>query len=119
RGSLARIDGFDRTAGFLDLKQDIFIAVRHHGAFAQPKLLRRIGRRLYLHHPLLRELLEKVPADIARYLIGRGHDSAAVTWMALDDLTYPFRIEQIRKALRRILRFDESRIVPDVAEVGA
>src|SRR5262249_56132859 len=99
RGSLARIDGFDRTAGFLDLKQDIFIAVRHHGAFAQPKLLRRIGRRLYLHHPLPRELLEKLPADIARYLMRRGHDRAAVTWKALDELTDPYRLQQIRQPL--------------------
>src|SRR5258708_30153996 len=117
--SLARIHRFDRAAGFLDLKQDIFVAVRHHRAFAQPEFLWGVGGGLHLHHALLCELFEKVPADIARYLLGRGHDGAAITRMALDDLPDPFRIEQIRETLRRILRFDEPRIVPDHAAVGA
>src|SRR5262249_50444177 len=57
--------------------------------------------RLHLHHLLLGKLLEIVPAEIARHLIGRGHDGAAVARMRLDDLAGPFRVEQVGVALGR------------------
>src|SRR5437016_576173 len=55
----------------------VLVAVRHHRALAQRELLRRVGRGLHLHYPLLGEFLEIVPPEVPRHLIGRGHDGAA------------------------------------------
>ena len=103
RRALGRIDDLDRLALLLELEQDVFDAVRHDGALAERELLGRIGRRLHLHDPLLGELLEILPAEVARHLVGRGQDRAAVAGMRLDDLAGPFRIEQVGVALRRLL----------------
>ena len=68
---------------------------------------------MHLHHLLLRELFEVGPAQIARQHEGRGQHRAAVTGMALDDLTLPLRIEQVGVALRRVLALDQVGIVAD------
>ena len=49
-GRLALID---RLAALLELDQVVVVAVGHHGALAERELLRRIGRGLHLHYPLL------------------------------------------------------------------
>src|SRR5207244_7212746 len=50
---------------------------------------------------------------------GGGHDGAAVAGMGLDDLADPFRIEQVGKALRRLLRLYELGVVADDAQPDA
>ena len=77
RRAFGRIDDLDRLAVLLQLEQIVVVAVGHHGALAERELLRRIGRGLHLHDALLGELLEIVPAELARDLEGRGHDRAA------------------------------------------
>ena len=67
----------------------------------------------------LRELLQIVPAEVARDLERRGHDGAAVARMRLDHLAAPFRIEQIGEALRRVLGFHQIGVVGDDAEPDA
>jgi hypothetical protein len=62
---------------------------------------------------------KKAPAEIALHLIGRGHDGAAVAGMRFHDLALPFGIEQIGKALRRILGFHQIGVVGDDAEPDA
>ena len=119
RRAFAGVDRLDRLAGFLDLEQVVFVAVGLHRALAERELLRRVGRRLHLHHLLLRELFEIRPAEIARHLEGRGHDGAAVARMRLDDLALPFRIEQIGEALRRVLRLHQVGVVADDAQADA
>ena len=71
---------------------------------------------LHLHDALLGELLEILPAEIARDLVGRGHDRAAVARMRLDDLARPFRIEQVGEALRRLFALHQVGVVGDDAE---
>ena len=66
-----------------------------------------------MHDALLGEPLEVFPAEIARHLLGCGHDGAAVARMGLDHLAHPFRIEQVAEALRRVLSLDQARIVAD------
>src|SRR5262249_2382728 len=63
--------------------------------------------------PLLGELLEITPAELARGLEGRVHDRAAIGRMRLDQLARPFRIEQIGKALRRLLLLHQAGVVGD------
>ena len=119
RRALGRIDDLDRLALFFQDQRVVFVAVDHHGALAERELLRRIGRGLHLHDLLLGELLEVVPAEIARHLEGRAHDVAAVARMRLDHLAGPFRIEQVGKALRRILGLHQIGVVADHAQSDA
>src|SRR5205085_2378179 len=56
----------------------LLVAVRHDGPLAEGEALGRIRGRLHLHHLLLGELLEVVPADVAGDLEGGGEDGAAV-----------------------------------------
>ena len=56
------------------------------------------------------------PAELAHHLIGRGDDGAAVARMRLDDLAFPFRIEQIGKAFRRLFALHQLGIVGDHAQ---
>ena len=108
-----RIDKGERRA-FLDhLQRQVFAAIGRDRAFALRHLFRRVGGRLHLHDLLLSELLQIVPAEIAADLIGHGHDRAAIAGMRLDDLAFPFRVEQIGKAFRRVLGLDELRVVLD------
>ncbi len=119
RHALGRIDRLDRAAALLDLENVVLVAVRHHGALAERELLGRIGRGLHLHHILLGELLEILPAEVARHLVGRRHDGAAVAGMGLDQLALPFRIEQVGKAFRRVLRLHQIGVVGDDAQADA
>src|SRR5262249_19807231 len=73
-----RIDDLDRTLLGLDLQHVVLVAVGHDRAFAEIELLGRIRRRLDLHDALLSQPLEIFPTDVARHLLGRGHDRAAV-----------------------------------------
>src|SRR5262245_5239202 len=118
-GALAWIDDLDGLALFLELDQVVLVAIRHDGAFAESQFLRRVGRGLHLHDLLLAQLLEVGPADVARYLVGRGHDGAAVTGMRLHDLARPLRIEQIGEALGRLVGFDQFGVVADHAQPNA
>ena len=113
------IDHLDRFALVLRQHQIVVIAVGHDRALAEQDLLRRIGRRLHLHHLLLRELFEELPAEIARQDEGGGQDRAAVAGMRLDDLAAPFRVEQIGIALRRVLAGHEVGVVADRLDPGA
>ena len=119
RRAFGGIDRLDRAARFLHLEDIVLVAVGHDGAFAEIELLRRIGRRLHLHHALFGELLEIAPAEIALHLVGRGHDGAAVAGMRLDDLALPFGIEQVGKTLRRVLGLHQIGVVGDDAEPDA
>ena len=67
----------------------------------------------------LASCFEEAPAEIALHLIGRGHDGAAVAGMRLDDLALPFGIEQVGKALRRVVGFHQIGVVGDDAEPDA
>ena len=113
RRAFGRIDGSTGWPASLSWIQIVLVAVGHDRALAERELLRRIGRRLHLHDLLLRELLEIVPAEVARDLEGRGHDGAAVARMRLDDLAGPFRIEQVGEALRRLLGLHQIGVVAD------
>ena len=119
RRALGGIDRLDRPALLLELKQIVFIAVGLHRPLAERELLRRIGRRLHLHHVLLRELLEILPAEIAGELLGRRHDRAAVARVRLDHLALPLRIEQIGEALRRLLGLHQAGVEADHAQADA
>src|SRR5216684_5352052 len=89
------IHHLDRLALVLEQHQIVVVAVSHDRALAEQYLLRRIRRRLHLHHFLLRELFKIWPAQIARKHEGRGQDGAAVAGMTLDDLALPLRIQQV------------------------
>src|SRR5882672_1205427 len=119
RRALGRVDDLDRVALLLQLEHVVLVAVRHDRPLAERELLRRICRRLHLHHALLGELLEIAPADIAHDLKRRRHDGAAVAGMSLDDLAGPLGIEQIGEALRRLGRLHEIGVVADDAQPGA
>src|SRR3954447_12024330 len=113
RRAFRRIDKTERCA-FLDhLQRQVFAAIRRDRAFALYHLLRRVGGRLHLHYLLLSELLQIIPAEIAADLIGHRHDRAAIAGMRLDDLAFPFRVEQIGETFRRVLGLDELRVVLD------
>src|SRR5690242_12258111 len=99
RRSLAGINGLDRLALVLQELEIVVIAISHDSAFTQQKLFRRIGRRLHLQDLLLCELLEILPAQLARQHVSRGHDRTAITGMRLDDLALPLGIEQVGIAL--------------------
>ena len=115
----ARIDDLDRAAGLFLLEHVVFVAVGHHRALAERELLGRIGRGLHLHHLLLGELLQILPAELAGDLERRGHDGAAVAGMRLHHLAGPFRIEQVGEALRRLGRLQHVGVVAETAEPGA
>src|ERR1700687_4489768 len=67
--------------------------------------------RLDLHYLLLGELLKITPAEIARELLGGGHDGARVAGMRLDDLADPFGIEQVVETLGRLLGLHQAGVV--------
>src|SRR5713101_7822118 len=113
RRALAGIDDLDGIAALLQVDKDIFEAVGLDGTLAHCQLLGRFGSRLHLHDMLLSELLEIGPAEIPAGLERGGDDAAAVARMRLDDLAAPFRIEQVGKALGRVLGLDQARIVGD------
>src|SRR4051812_25194136 len=119
RRAFGRIDDLHRLARLLHLEQIVFVAVGHHGALAERKLLGRVGRGLHLHDALPGELLEEFPAKVALHLVGRRHDRARIARMRLDDLAGPFRIEQIGETLRRVFGFHQRRIVADDAQPDA
>ena len=113
RRPLLRIDDLDGASFLLVADDEVAGAVDHHRALAELDLLRRVGRRLQLHHALLGELLEILPAEVARDLEGRVHDGARVGGMALDHLARPFRVEQVLEALRYVLFLHQLRVVGD------
>ena len=116
RRALNGIDGLHRASFFLDLENVVLVAIGHHGAFTKLKLLGRVSRGLHLHDVLFRKLFEPGPSEIALHLVGRCHDRAAIAGMRLDDLSFPFGIEQVDKTLGRFLRFHQIGVVGDDAQ---
>ena len=106
-----RVDQAERRA-FLDhLQRQVFAAVGRDRPLALRHLFRRVGGRLHLHDLLLAELFQIVPADVAADLEGHRHDRAAIAGMRLDDLAFPFRVEQVGETFRRVLGLDELGVV--------
>src|SRR5262245_39488304 len=74
RRPLLWIHDLDRLALLLIADDEVAGAVNHDRALPERYLLWRVGRRLHLHDALLGELLEVVPAQVARDLKRRVHD---------------------------------------------
>src|SRR5438105_3778823 len=113
RRAFARMDELDRLPLLLRQQQTGIGAIPLPGALAQRELLWRIAGGLYLHDLLLHELLEIRPAKRVHHRERRGQYRAAVGGMTLDELAAPLRIEQVGKALRRILSFHDVGVVAD------
>ena len=116
RRALDRVHDLDRRAALLGHPEQIVAAVDGDGALAGLDLLGRLGGRLDLQHLLLGELLEIVPAQLARDLVRRRHDGAGVAGMALDHLARVLGIEQVDEALGRVLGLHQAGVVGDGAE---
>ncbi len=111
--------GLDRLAALLEKLEIVVVAVHHDGALADLDLLRRVGGRLQLHDLLLGELFEERPAQLAHQQERGGEDRAAVARMALGELAAPFGIEQVGKALWRLLALHLVGVVADDAQPRA
>ncbi len=119
RRALGGIDDLDRLARLAQEEGVILVAVRHDGALALRNLLRRLGRGLDLHHALLGELLEILPAQRPHEVERGREDGAAVGRVRLDDAHPPLRQQQVGIAARGVLRLHLAGVVGDHAEVGA
>jgi len=73
-------------------------------------------RRLQLLHSLLGQLFEIVPAKCLDDCVGAGQAGAAVTGMRFDELAFPFRIEKVEIAGRRILGRHQGGVVAHHAQ---